>query len=105
MTTGNSYHVHAHLEIFNDGKPETISDQSGHYPDYDCQYWLHAHDTSGIIHVEAPHKIVPTLATWFAVVKRTTGKAPSITPAAGQKMRVWVNEKPYSGDPLRIPLT
>ena len=47
------YHVHAHLAVYVKGKPFTIGSDSGHYYAKDCLYWLHAHDSIGIIHIEA----------------------------------------------------
>jgi hypothetical protein len=48
------FHIHAHLDIFVDGKPFTVPSQIGIDPEGRCLYWLHTHDTSGVIHVESP---------------------------------------------------
>lgn len=49
-------HVHAHLSIFDRGKQIRIPRGVGLAPvlPSGCLYWLHTHDASGIIHVEAP---------------------------------------------------
>jgi hypothetical protein len=105
MSSGNLYHIHAHLSVLRNGKPETISTDAGHYFAKDCLYWLHAHDNVGIIHLEAPNKVTPTLGTYFDVLKNTLpGGPPNITAAAGQTRKVWLNGKPYTGDPLKIPI-
>jgi hypothetical protein len=99
------YHVHAHLSVFVDGKAQTIGSDSGHYYAKDCLYWMHAHDSIGIIHIEAPHPTHPPLAAWLGILAKTNpGGAPQVTPAAGQSRKVWVNGKLYSGDPAKIPL-
>jgi hypothetical protein len=100
----SGYHVHAHLDIFRAGKREIIPAQSGSYTTHDCTYWMHSHDTSGVIHIEAAQKITPTLADWFTIIKLTKGAAPNIAPDSGQTMKVWLNEKPYAGDPLKLVL-
>jgi hypothetical protein len=48
------FHIHAHLDIFVDGKPFTVPSQIGIDPEGRCLYWLHTHDDSGIIHIESP---------------------------------------------------
>lgn len=107
--TGPSFHIHAHLAIYDKGKPETISSDYGHYYNKDCLFWLHSHDTTGIIHMESPHAIRPTLATWYKIARLTLGSAkdtvPRITPLPGEQERVWVNQKPYHGDPMQIKLS
>ena len=48
------FHIHAHLDIFVDGKPFTVPSQIGIDPQGRCLYWLHTHDDSGVIHIESP---------------------------------------------------
>lgn len=54
-------HVHPHLAIFFHGKqvqvPKYIGGSTG--PGGGCLYWIHTHDASGIIHVEAPQLSPP----------------------------------------------
>src|SRR5947209_4534117 len=57
------YHVHAHLTVLRAGKPVVIGQDSGHYYAKDCLFWLHAHDSLGIIHIEAPTERHPLLRT------------------------------------------
>jgi hypothetical protein len=49
-------HVHTHLALFYDGRQMQIPAFIGFAPNLagGCLYWLHTHDASGIIHVEAP---------------------------------------------------
>lgn len=66
-----------------------------------CFYWLHTHDDSGTIHVEAPMGTF-TLADFFAV----WGQPLSSTRIGRFTGRVVakVNGAPYSGAPQDIPL-
>ena len=64
-----TYHVHAHLAVLVDGKQKLLDRYAGLNYAHDCLYWLHAHDQSGIVHIESPHKILPTLGTWYDVMK------------------------------------
>jgi hypothetical protein len=48
------FHIHAHLDIFVNGKPFTVPSQIGIDPEGRCLYWVHTHDDSGIIHIESP---------------------------------------------------
>jgi hypothetical protein len=112
-----TYHVHAHLTVMNHGKNDLIPLYSGLNYNHDCLYWLHVHDQSGIIHIESPHKIVPTLGAWYDVVKSplSATQVASAKLKASDQMKIWVAEnptgkskaasfKPYTGNPRNIKL-
>ncbi|MGI8968802.1 MAG: hypothetical protein ACR2GA_06835 [Chloroflexota bacterium] len=102
---GVGYHIHAHISLINKGKVVTIPSDFGHDYTHDCLFWLHAHaDENGVIHLESPTVMHPTLAQYQAVARRTlpAKDVVSFTPPAGDSMRVWVNQKPYSGNPESI---
>lgn len=104
---GAAYHVHAHVTVLVNGRPWQFNSDDGHLYSGDCDYWLHRHpDENGIIHIEGPHVIHPTLKSWFDIVAKTSGSqaVPPITPKAGQERKVWVNGRLYNGDPLKITL-
>ncbi len=61
-----NYHYHAHLDIFVDGFSYLIPAGIGIKPP-DCIYWLHNHDTSGIIHIESPENKTFTLGQFFDI--------------------------------------
>jgi hypothetical protein len=106
------YHIHQHLAIFVNGTQQTVragigipggTPAQGVVPGGTCLYWLHTHDTSGIIHVESPTQKNYTLGQFFDIwgwplstsqVGRATGK-----------VTTYVNGKQYSGDPRSITLT
>lgn len=59
------FHVHPHLTIKIDGKPQDIPSGIGIAPQ--CMNSLHTHDAKGEIHVESPIKRDFSLADFFAV--------------------------------------
>jgi hypothetical protein len=71
-----------------------------------CIYWLHTHTPDGIIHIEAPLNRSFTLADFFAVWGQPLSRTQAATASAGKgrTLRVWVDGKPYTGDPGAIPL-
>jgi hypothetical protein len=101
-----SYHVHAHVTILDAGKQLLIPANTNINLDAGCVYWLHTHDTSGIIHIEAPHKITPTLGTFFDIWGQPLSRHRVATALVqpGQSMRVYVDLKPYAGNPHNILL-
>ncbi len=57
----SDYHIHVHVTMYINDQSVTIPAHVGIAPDGSCIYWLHTHDTSGIIHVEAPSSFDVTL--------------------------------------------
>ena len=101
-----TYHVHAHLAIYDAGKAVPPPAGIGINTDHDCLYWLHTHNPDGILHIEAPKKITPTLGVFFDVWKKPLSrtKVGTLSVKPGQTMKVFVNNKPYAGDPRQIVL-
>jgi hypothetical protein len=100
-------HYHAHLEILAAGTPATIPAQIGITST--CFYWLHTHDTTGVIHIEAPadqKNRTFTLGDFFQVWNQplTSSQVATVKLGAGQKLIAYVDGKPYSGAPSSIPL-
>lgn len=107
------YHVHTQLTIFVDDQPFQIpagvgigqpwaTVQSDQVQYGSCYYWLHTHDTSGLIHVEAPAPRPFTLGQFFDI----WGEPLRRDNVAGQKgtVAIQVDGKLFYGDPLRIVL-
>lgn len=65
------FHIHAHLDIFIDGKPFKVPSQIGIDPEGRCLYWLHTHDDSGIIHIESPVERQFTIGNFIDIWNRT----------------------------------
>lgn len=107
MTQSGFYHEHAHLTILDAGKNIPVQTNIGFDIQHDCLTWVHTHNPSlGIIHIESPYKIVPTLGQFFQVWRQplSSHQVASATVQPGQKMEVFVNEKRYYGDPSAITL-
>jgi hypothetical protein len=59
------FHIHAHMDIFINGVNSPVPSQIG-IPGH-CFYWLHTHDNSGVIHIEAPMHRDFTLGQFFDI--------------------------------------
>ncbi len=100
-----NYHVHAHLAIINNGKwlalPKNIGILSS------CDYEMHTHDQTGIIHIEAPSVKNFTLGAFFDI----WGQPLTSTNVAGITGDVvaYINDngeaRRYMGDLRAITLT
>jgi hypothetical protein len=64
------FHIHAHLDIIINGQPHPVPAQIG-ILDNTCLYWLHTHDQSGIIHIEAPMQTKFTLGQFIDIWNST----------------------------------
>ena len=53
----SSFHIHAHVTIYINGKQVPIPAGIGIAADGSCFYWMHTHTSDGIIHIEAPQKL------------------------------------------------
>ena len=92
-------HIHAHLSIYVDGKLAPVPAQIGIAPDGSCLYWLHTHDSTGVIHIEAPNGFSVTLKNfldiWEGRFSQLNYSSQLSNPTGWQ---VYVNGKPFSGD-------
>jgi hypothetical protein len=118
MAQTDPYHVHAHVDIFVDGKQVRIPAGAGIVPprvaqqipgglfvdsgEKDCLYWLHVHADDGIIHVEAPSKGNYTLGQFFDIWGQPLG-TDQVGPAHGPVV-AFFNGKRFTGNPRDIPL-
>jgi hypothetical protein len=109
---GQTLHIHSHVALFDHGKQIQIPRFIGFAPNPQlpsggCLYWIHTHDASGIIHVEAPDLHPPgggpyTLGMLFDV----WGQPLTAGEVAGFKgpVTAYVNGAKYDGDLRAIPL-
>ena len=102
-----STHYHSHLDIIQDGVQRSLPANIGITDT--CLYWLHTHDSSGIIHIEAPadrknHTF--TLGDFFKVWSQPLDSkhVATFTLSSDQTLVAYVDGKIYSGDPSMIPL-
>jgi hypothetical protein len=71
-----------------------------------CLYWVHTHTPDGIIHIEAPQSRTFTLGDFFDIWGQPLSRGQAATARAGAgTLKVWVNGKPFTGNPRTIPLT
>jgi hypothetical protein len=103
---GQRIHIHQHLVIFDHGTQVDIPRNVGQPAARPCIYWLHTHTPDGIIHIEAPKDRSFTLSDFFLVWGQPLGRtiAASARAAKGTSLKVWVDGKPFTGDPRSIPL-
>ncbi|HET6277067.1 MAG TPA: hypothetical protein VFE16_14150 [Candidatus Cybelea sp.] len=103
-------HVHTHLAIFYNGKQMQVPEFIGFAPNLagGCLYWIHTHDASGIIHIEAPDLNPPqggpyTLGMLFDI----WGVPLTRENIAGLKgpVTAYVNGAQYDGDLPAIPIS
>jgi hypothetical protein len=100
-------HYHTHLTILYQGQQVTVPGQIGIQST--CLYWMHTHDDSGIIHVEAPKSEANRkfkLGEFFTVWGQplTSKQVSTIKVGPREQVKAWVNGKPYTGDPANITL-
>lgn len=103
-------HVHSHLAILVNGSPVEIPAYVGiaiNGPQQSCLYWLHTHDASGVIHIEAGDVTAPnggpfTLGNFFDIWGEPLS-TDQVGPYKG-KLNMFLNGQPYTGDPRNIPL-
>jgi hypothetical protein len=109
------YHIHAHLQVYVNGKPRAlpaaigmvgpVSEQTPYGPFYgaqQCYYFLHTHASDGVIHIESPSVRIYTLGNFFDEWNQSLSAAQ----VAGDKGKVtaFVDDKPWTKDPRAIPL-
>ena len=104
---GAAQHIHSQLQMFDHGRVVKVPAQIGIPKIGTCLYWLHTHTADGIIHVESPvkHRTF-TLGEFFDIwgMDLNRSQADGLHAPPGQTLQIWVNGKPYNGDPNHIIL-
>jgi hypothetical protein len=105
----STLHVHTHLSIFYNGKQMQVPQFLGFAPNLagGCLYWIHTHDASGIIHLEAPDLNPPQGGPYtLGMVFDIWGQPLTRDNVAGLTGNVsaYVNGQMYEGDLRAIPL-
>jgi len=90
-------HIHAHLDIIINGVYFLVQSQIG-IPSI-CFYWLHTHDESGIIHIEAPMHRDFTLGQFFDIwgKKLSNDRIFNYVANANNPLNVYINGTKVSG--------
>lgn len=103
---GTAEHIHAHLDVYADGKAVTvpgligIDEQGGQISP------VHTHDTSGVIHIESPVKASFSLGQFMTEwqVALSANHLGGLTTDATHALTAYVNGKQVSGDPAAVIL-
>ena len=87
----SAFHVHSHLDIIINGVYFLVPSQIG-IPG-NCFYWLHTHDESGKIHIEAPMLTDFTLGQLFDIwnKKLTNDQIFNYVANANNPLKVYIN--------------
>jgi hypothetical protein len=92
-------HYHALVYIYINGQQVQVPQGVGIASDSSCYYWMHTHDASGVIHMEAPSGRDFTLGNFFDIwsTKFTQlGYHNELSSAAG--WTVYIGSQKYNGD-------
>ncbi|HEV8534388.1 MAG TPA: hypothetical protein VGR87_01520 [Candidatus Limnocylindria bacterium] len=97
-------HEHAHLTIVIRGQLRAVPANIGITATSIC--WLHTHDTSGIIHIEAGDDRTFTLGSFFGVWGQPLGRnvLEGERAGSGESTQTTVNQQPYADSPETIVL-
>ncbi len=98
-------HQHAHLDISVNGSPVTVPADIGF--SQQAQAALHTHDTTGVMHMESSEANATfTLGDFFDVwgLKLTPTCVGGYCDTSTAELRLFVDGKPYTGDPRALEL-
>jgi hypothetical protein len=99
-----AYHIHALVGVKINGQlyapPANIGVGT------DCMYWVHTHAADGIVHIEAPASVNPTLGDFMGLWAKSFPDDQLLKTAqdAIDAGKVTVDDKPFTGDPLSLEL-
>ena len=105
-----TFHIHSHLSIFLNGQALAIPANVGivQTATIDCHYYVHTHDHSGKIHMEAPAPASFTLGNLFAIWGMPL-TATNVAGVTNLPVYVYVYDAStitqFMGDPTTIPMT
>jgi hypothetical protein len=98
-------HEHAHLTIVIRGQLRPVTANIGITATQIC--WLHTHDNTGIIHIEANDRRTLTLGDFFAVWRQPLSATviDGERAAGGESVQATVNQQVSAGSPETIVLS
>jgi hypothetical protein len=104
---GTALHFHTHLDVLVDGKPVPVPANLGIDQARQVLSELHTHDTSGVLHIEAPdtsrrYVLGQLFSEWN--VRLDAGHLGGLTADAARTLTAYVDGTPVTGDPARIEL-
>lgn len=113
-----AYHIHSHLAIYVNGTQKAVPAGIGIVQPWQTEqlqdgstfiagggkiYYLHTHDSTGVLHVESPNQGTYTLGQVFAEWNQPLSET-QVGPATGSVI-AYLNGQKYTGDPSQIQLT
>jgi hypothetical protein len=95
-----AFHIHQHLDIFVDGKKESVPPSIG-IDDGSFITELHTHDASGVVHVESAETKPYTLGMFMGVwgLRFSPTCIGGYCATASKPLHVYLDGKLYSGNP------
>lgn len=94
-----THHVHAHVDVFVNGQQQQIPANIGILSSPRCFYWLHTHDTDGIIHIEAPQVRQFTLGQFLDIWSQTGSNGQSFfSSVSAMPVKVYVDDIAFQGN-------
>jgi len=93
-----TFHIHALLHIYVNGLLSPLAKNIGIESAKGLESSLHTHDSTGIIHMEAPHPYRYTLGDFFSVwgVKLGPAQVGGLKGLGGDHLHFYLNGKPLS---------
>lgn len=90
-----TFHIHALLRIYVDGRPVPVPAQIGIDPQGRFLAPLHTHDATGIVHIESDRPYPFTLGQFFTIwgVRFGARRIGGYTNHGARRLRVFVNER------------
>lgn len=100
-----AFHIHPLLKLYKDGKEQALPAGIG-IKENRCLYWLHTHDTSGILHIESPIQRDYTLGNFLNIWGKpfTDESVAGMSIGTGQVVLAYVDGKQFEGDVSTIKL-
>jgi len=99
-----AFHIHAHISIYINGQSMPLPANVGIIGNT-CYYWLHTHNTDGIIHMEAPQFVKLRLGTFLKMWRDQFSRLQyqnQLSSTTG--WTAYIQGKPYNGDFNKIEL-
>jgi len=99
-----AFHIHAHISIYMNGQNVPLPANVGIIGNT-CYYWLHTHNTDGIIHMEAPQFVKLRLGTFLKMWRDQFSRLQyqnQLSSTTG--WTAYIQGKPYNGDFNKIEL-
>ena len=98
----DAYHIHSLVVVRQSG--QVLAPPANIGITATCMYWVHTHTADGIVHVEAPATVHPTLGDFFTIWEATY-PGDQLLAAARQAViagEVTVDDQPYEGNALDL---